>query len=525
MITNEAPKTYMDSFREVRNFLAQKNLDSLIFKVVDEGYDDLEAISRSNEMEMEEFVSIFSDPDHQNEIRILVRVLRAIGIEQYRAGAMRASFNEEEDKSEDQEEDNEFNISREIYTKPEKEIFRSSTGTLPTLRPLQAAALSARRFVNWDELDQNLSGYLTLTYEKLYGEEPCDKWFTLTCSLLVWKSSKKSPTPEGSIDCSSADWAIQNVDTKTIMFINDSSKTELSLEFEDKDMLDEWFPVDAKMANAAVPKSLVQYSSEGALSAYTNTHKASVTVGGVVAMLEDPKNRKSVDILLNGAVFKKYKKNSATKRIIFASDDLSKLAWSDVKSQRDIQGFISTREIQQIEPGFGKNKLKIYIVTSSSVIEIEAIDITMFNEWLRALKFLIEFVKCEVQEESKLLKYVDSSNAYQELVDSTKVALKAGEVFRKIGSNNVAAIRHVYCMDDMQNLVWEDIETGKVKGHIPMEDIFQISNEKSKDNNKLIILAKKQMLVLEAKDSVVKENFMEAMNFWVKNLCLSNSLL
>ena len=76
---------YLRSVDEVREWLRGCNHKSKIFLLVQNGYDDLESLSRCNQREVMEFAEIFEDHTIRKELTLHLQRLRRMGIEEYRA--------------------------------------------------------------------------------------------------------------------------------------------------------------------------------------------------------------------------------------------------------------------------------------------------------------------------------------------------------------------------------------------------------------------------------------------------------
>jgi hypothetical protein len=312
-------------------------------------------------------------------------------------------------------------------------------------------------------------------------------------------------------------------------------KLIITMEFADNLEIEEWFPTKelSEMLNTIVqtgsashsssqvgsqgPSHINTFRSMDAIPMGLGTHKEEPNAPSFqVIRIDDPRNRKFVETLTTGAVFKKFKRTSAIKRIIFCSNDLSKLAWSLPANKKTIQGFIHSRDIFEIETGYGKNKLKIFVVAKSRILELEAEDISTLNDWVRSLRFLVEYTKSDEEEEQRRMQIPELAIFHKKMMETYKLLLVKGEVFNKI-NRSTSVERTVYCTPALDRLVWKDADGVKIRGEVPLEDIVQVTSEKSKNDNKLCILSKKNVIVLEAKDSETKERFINALSFYIKH--------
>jgi len=71
---------YLESIQEVTQWLGHKSLDEFIYLLLDNGYDDLDAISRATDAEIRELEELFSTEELRKSIRTLALALRHLGI-------------------------------------------------------------------------------------------------------------------------------------------------------------------------------------------------------------------------------------------------------------------------------------------------------------------------------------------------------------------------------------------------------------------------------------------------------------
>jgi len=96
--------------------------------------------------------------------------------------------------------------------------------------------------------------------------------------------------------------------------------------------------------------------------------------------------------------------------------------------------------------------------------------------------------------------------------------LVSGEVFRKFNDKHEeASHRLVYFTPSLNKLEWKSPDGGKARHEILFEDIMQVASERSRNDNKLCILAKKEVVILEAKDTTIKDTFVAALDFFLKH--------
>jgi len=88
-------KRYLKSIEEVTAWLTLAKMEEFVYLLVDNGYDDLDAISQCNDTELLELQKLFSKREFAENIRFLVKELNRIGIKKYRTVGFEASMVEE----------------------------------------------------------------------------------------------------------------------------------------------------------------------------------------------------------------------------------------------------------------------------------------------------------------------------------------------------------------------------------------------------------------------------------------------
>lgn len=75
---------FFTAVQEVRSWLSHKSLSEFLSLLVDNGYDDLDAIAQCTAAELKELESLFQKQDNKDSIRKLVLSLQKVGIAEYR---------------------------------------------------------------------------------------------------------------------------------------------------------------------------------------------------------------------------------------------------------------------------------------------------------------------------------------------------------------------------------------------------------------------------------------------------------
>jgi len=375
-------------------------------------------------------------------------------------------------------------------------------------------------------------GVLQVIGAPFHQEDWSYYFFSLAEGILQWKQTKKTKDFTGSLDVlrSGVQFILSSENVILIQFPPDF---RFSLEFESAGVLNEWFPPKLRTAmpfeesDLSDPDSLMTGSPMPSRPTSTpqlekpspsSTRPVSLAIHGEssrLAYLDEPENRSIADVLIEGYVFKKFKNGSSgSKRHVYCSNDLTKIAWATPGDKKSIHGFFKTSEITGIETGSGKSKMRLFIVSPERSLELEAPDTVVLAEWVKAVRLLMELGGIEREEEALRTASPESTRYFEKIRNTYKLALVKGEMFKIVTRGSSSTTKHVYFTPDMQNLAWKELDENKVLGAIPVSEIFQVISEKSKSDNKLTIVAKKKYMSLEAKDSEAKHNFINSFSYW-----------
>lgn len=105
---------------------------------------------------------------------------------------------------------------------------------------------------------------------------------------------------------------------------------------------------------------------------------------------------------------------------------LDYILWGD-ELKETVKGFISVMDIQEINVGFGKNKCRLYIVSPSRTLELEARDLTHAKEWKQLLDFLIQSNMAELDQKRKVCDTPLFTSTLNKLTDDYTKLLREGK--------------------------------------------------------------------------------------------------
>lgn len=231
--------------------------------------------------------------------------------------------------------------------------------------------------------------------------------------------------------------------------------------------------------------------------------------------------RKFLKTLNDGCQFKKFKRGNSTRRLIWCTPLFDYILWGS-DDKLEIKGFITTNEIQEINQGFGKNQCRLYIVSPSRTLELEAKDATTAKEWKALLEFLIQSNSAELGQKKYLYSLPGMNEAIITALKSYTILLNSGEIFKKWPASHKLqkgsyTNRKVWISNSMDRLQWGDIVTNKVMGFLLMEDIVYIAeSDDPLQKLKFTIQAQKRALDLEAKSVFIKEKWVRALRFFLE---------
>lgn len=96
-------------------------------------------------------------------------------------------------------------------------------------------------------------------------------------------------------------------------------------------------------------------------------------------------------MLTNGSIFVKYKYGKGQKRMIWCSDSFDRILWGD-EQKKKVKGYMMVSDItaiRDIAEGSKKKDYSLTIVSSTRLLELEAMDYEQKVGWIEALQWMI----------------------------------------------------------------------------------------------------------------------------------------
>jgi hypothetical protein len=151
--------------------------------------------------------------------------------------------------------------------------------------------------------------------------------------------------------------------------------------------------------------------------------------------------------LVEGCVFRKFKRGSSSKRLIWTSGNFDFVVWGE-EDKSLMKGYINTHDIQEINQGFAlKNKNRLYIVSPERTLELEAKDGLQAKEWKEMLELLIQLNMSEL-EQKKLLQSGAGGAAFQAKFGKAKAEytklVSTGSVFKKWSASDAGELHAMH---------------------------------------------------------------------------------
>jgi hypothetical protein len=437
-------EAYLRAIQEVQQWLRDAALEHNIYVLLDSAYDDLDAISKVTDAELDDMVAIFKTDYNRSAMREHVLKLRSKGIAAYRAqvaeqqrqiDALLADTHDADGwaasaSASSSSSSPSSSSAAAVVAAPAVSSAASASASDPPAaqgpapsppsqadaaaaaasRPQAAASASARASVVVSPAEgvapaladaarrpqppHEMSGFLSLRCASVFGSEWVDRFCVFRDERLSWFKSRRDVEAEGSLHVSAVTGA-RKVDEQTWVLSQEGCEFEVSC--DEAGGLAPWVPVLSYFADVA--RYVEQRGKSFSVSSLPSQRsqiesKRSRTDADVLSRLESgytPKQERLYKQLLQqGGEFKKYKYNSATKRLIWVTEEMDKLVWGD-RDRTEVRGFLRVSLIRTVESGRGKDRLKIFIHTQPRTLELEARDEYEHSDWLAAFSFLIKF--------------------------------------------------------------------------------------------------------------------------------------
>lgn len=169
-----------------------------------------------------------------------------------------------------------------------------------------------------------------------------------------------------------------------------------------------------------------------------------------------------------GEFFKKIKKGKVLRRRIWCTPGLGKLMWGSPDNPHEVYGFLPVSRIKEVDAELSK-RLRLYLVSDSRTLTLEAYSLSMLAEWMKYFKFMLQQHHKE-KSDAALMK----DPAYRDNIEKRgrlcRELLTNGDTFLKF-KHRSGLSRRIECTNDMQFLQWKDEKRNRVKGQLAMIDI------------------------------------------------------
>eukprot|EP01006_Ploeotia_vitrea_P059121 TRINITY_DN71199_c0_g1_i1.p1 TRINITY_DN71199_c0_g1~~TRINITY_DN71199_c0_g1_i1.p1 ORF type:complete len:361 (-),score=193.11 TRINITY_DN71199_c0_g1_i1:40-1122(-) len=256
----------------------------------------------------------------------------------------------------------------------------------------------------------------------------------------------------------------------------------------------------------ADPKALGKFGDKAA----STTTIASTSTGGSSGKSA---GRLYESMLTDGAVFKKYKQGKGgQKRLIWCTRDFGRIMWGST-DKSEIKGFIRVGDLMEINKGTGegKNKFKIFLVTPTRSLELQASDPSMQGEWIHAFQWLIER---HTEDEALFVEKLEKQAFVRELKArqrEVKDVLTRGAMFKKFKKSS-CTVRKIVFTKSLDQIQWEDVAKQKIKGFILTDDMLELEKDPEVPL-RFTITAKERNLTLQAESQETFDQWIDALGF------------
>jgi len=552
------------SIEEVRSWLRHLDLDRFIYLLIDNGYDDLEALSHATPAEIDELVALFTQEESKESISFLCSKLREIGIAAYRKSGLPPP-------------------PADLHKPPVSRPKPPPPKVPPPPRPGQVAtSSSAAPPASAPTAPRPVSPGPHAGFLSVLAGDWTDKHCVFKDGSFSWFKSRRDASPEGVANASNITAVTFKGDSE-IELIVDNTAYCFNFEGADREV---WSKIFHFFANILAYDATVAASSPTSSSASPTAAAPAASTWPVTSdsfelngatppgserssmtpppprdesvsiappppptssgpalptsprkpiqasalrtpsshslsdpkraeapreSLEERKDKRFQTLLREGALFKKFQHNMGQKRMIWATETLDKLLWGD-EQKKEIKGFLKSAAIIEVNRGHDKTKLRIYLVSINRTLELEARDPAMHNEWMSAFKYLTQAAQKAEERLNELRESEEFVRGIQAKAKKYADFLRAGAVFRKFKRGTSETTRHIWFSANMDRVMWGDVGTHKPKGDILVEDMVSV---KDVGAVRLSIFAIDRELELEAKDEAMKLQWLDALGFWI----------
>jgi hypothetical protein len=233
---------YLQSVNEIRQWLSYKKLDEFIYILVDNGYDDLDSMSRMYPQEINELENLFQTPDSRKAIQILVQSLCQVGIDAYRR--QKNEFRRLIQVEEQQQGHNQFNLGQnQNNNAPQHNMGQGMLNPdqippSPALQQLASGLQQAELYLQ--QAQAQLIGKNGYCAVRTHPENPwSDKYVALEGTELRFFTSRRDEQPEIVYQLVNNLQAVDKPDPTTVVLSLANAGT-IELGYDNPQETDEW---------------------------------------------------------------------------------------------------------------------------------------------------------------------------------------------------------------------------------------------------------------------------------------------
>jgi len=464
----------MAAIGEIKTFLSHKKLEDHVHHLIDNGYDDLDAISQLTHSELLELESLFKKDDDKQTIHRLVISLQRVGITAYR--------------------NKKNKTGQDMF----KKLLESDITTV--LSPLPASFFAATSAsgsgageadekqeiidkLKKDALEQNDK------HKKEEKEKDKDK-----AEIKRQKSAQKEDSDDSDDEGKKKEMTWEEI-------VEETAKLRALYIYHGI------CPVDKKLPGPPAPR--IGLTNDGH-PIHTNRVRSVQPL--------DKQLRQLINMLITGDKFQKYKHGKGKSRDIWCTPYLDHVVWGEHENE-NIKGFLRAADISEVKQGIGKTKAHFSLVTQHRTLELEAKSPELAAEWVKAFDFLILSQTNELKKRAELDKISGLLTAIDSYKDIHYQLLKTGDAFKKWpGRKKIQKgsfqLRKIWADDKLTAIHWGELNSNKSKGEVKLVTAVSVEeDETDKDQLKFSLITAGRSLDLEANSSTTRDQWVRALRY------------
>lgn len=226
-----------------------------------------------------------------------------------------------------------------------------------------------------------------------------------------------------------------------------------------------------------------------------------------------------VQLLIEGGMFRKFKRGTSVKRQIWCSPKLDRIIWGS-SDQWTVKGCLAVHDVTEIYNGVGPLQEQLNVVTPSRTLEFRANTLAEAQQWKKALDTMLLLATATYLKRNE---WLISGGQWEPVVRAYRqeyaALLTEGDVFKKWPEKRTFSAggvsRKIWASPDLSSLNWGEFEQqAKAKGSILIEDIAFI-REEGVDQCKFFVVSIGRTLELEAKSPQVRDKWVRALRFFL----------